>query len=146
MRFPAAIPAGARRQEPVSIRDIPATVTDVLGLALEEGFPGVSLARYANGRASAEERQQPRLAHLEPNNLFGAELEWANKEQHRLSIVSGKLHYLLDRGGTEELYDYVSDPWESTNLVKQTAMADSLQHFRAMVDSIDRRTSKARRR
>jgi hypothetical protein len=40
----------------------------------------------------------------------------------------------------------VSDPWESTNLVNETTMADSLAHFRAMIDSIDRRASRTRRR
>ena len=47
---PKGGPAGRVVAEPVSLRDIPATVIDMLGLAGATPFPGRSLARFWAGR------------------------------------------------------------------------------------------------
>ena len=51
---PGAGPAGRVVAEPVSLRDISATVVDRLGLARDAPFPGRSLARCWAGDGSAE--------------------------------------------------------------------------------------------
>ena len=141
MRFPRLVPAGVRRSEVVSIRDIPRTVLDALDIETEEDFPGVSLLRYATGTATEAEVAQPRFGYLEPSNLFGAELERASREQHRFSVASGSLHYMVNRSGVEELYDFVRDSWETRNLVRDSSMTAALVRFRAAVDSVDKKKS-----
>jgi len=139
MRFPRSVPAGVRRSEVVSIRDIPRTVLEVLNIEAEEYFPGVSLLRYATGTATEAEISQPRIGYLEPSNLFGAELKRATREQHRFSVATGSLHYMLNRSGVEELYDFVRDPWETRNLMHDSSMASAVVRFRAILDSVDQK-------
>ena len=43
---PKGVPAGRAVAEPVSLRDVPATVLDLLGLGRDAAFPGRSLARF----------------------------------------------------------------------------------------------------
>ncbi|HEV8363122.1 MAG TPA: sulfatase-like hydrolase/transferase [Gemmatimonadaceae bacterium] len=139
MRFPHRVPAGVRRSEVVSIRDIPKTVLDVLDIEAEEYFPGVSLLRYATGTATEAEITQPRIGYLEPSNLFGAELKRATREQHRFSVATGSRHYLVNRSGVEELYDFVRDPWETRNLMRDSSVASAVVRFRAILDSVDQK-------
>lgn len=135
MVYPPRVPRGVRRGEVVSIRDIPATVVDALGLSAREHFPGISLLRYATGTVSDADAATPRLGHLRPSRFFTAELEWANRAQHRFSAASGTLHYLVNASGDEELYDFVQDPWETKDLAYDGALAPALNRFRAMLDS-----------
>lgn len=144
MRLPRLVPAAVRRAEVVSIRDIPKTVLDVLDINPEEEFPGISLLRYATGTATEAEIAQPRIAYLEPSNLFGAELKRATREQHRFSIAMGPLQYMVNRSGIEELYDFVRDPWETQNLVRDSAMTSAVLRFRATLDSINQRVVNGR--
>ena len=76
---PKGVPAGRVVAEPVSLRDIPATVVDLLGLAGAAPFPGRSLARFwaeegdrepALGRAVAHGDGQAAGAH-EPGPRAG---------------------------------------------------------------------------
>ena len=43
---PGRVPSGQIISAPVSLRDLPATVVDLVGLELESSFPGRSLARF----------------------------------------------------------------------------------------------------
>ncbi|MGQ0643714.1 MAG: sulfatase-like hydrolase/transferase, partial [Gemmatimonadaceae bacterium] len=133
MVLPRRVPAGVRAADAVSIRDIPTTVMDVLGIASEEPFPGVSLLRVATG---TDEQSEPRLAHLRPNKVWPKpQLDWAIRQSHVYSLMSGTLHYLVDASGEEELYDFVRDPWEKTDLSRDRTMLTTLTRFRAMLDT-----------
>lgn len=132
--FPKRVPGGVRRADVVSIRDIPTTIIDALGLPERDRFPGISLLRYASGNVSEAEAATPRLAHLRPNKFYPAEMDWANREQHRFSVTSGSLQYLINASGQEELYDFVRDPWETQDLSKDSTYAPALKRFRAVID------------
>lgn len=139
MIYPPRVPAGVRRAEPVSIRDIPITVLDVLGLDGEDNqpFPGISLLRYATGTATEAEIAEPRFAHMRPSQFFPEEfLEWARTKSHIFSLVSGRLQYIVNASGHEELYDFLGDPWEKVDLMRDSSKSASLARFRATLDSI----------
>jgi len=137
MVYPPRVPAGVRRAEVVSIRDIPETVLDVLGRSGEDGptFPGISLLRYATGTATADEIAEPRFAHMRPSKYFPKDfLDWARTNSHIFSLATGRLHYLVNASGREELYDFVKDPWETVDLVRDSSTSNSLARFRATLD------------
>jgi hypothetical protein len=46
------------------------------------------------------------------------------------SLVLGNLHYIRNGDGREELYDYIVDPAEHTNLADGTDSAQVLAPFR----------------
>ena len=57
--FPSHVPAGGHIQQAVSLRDLPATVVDLIGLDQSTNFPGKTMARYwtnsVNDGQAAEE-------------------------------------------------------------------------------------------
>lgn len=95
--------AGTRLSDPVSLRNVAATVMDLVGDSEESRLPGVSLARHWTGNASD-------AAPIDGDYVFS---QLAGKR----SITLGRYHYWKDRQGNEELYDLTSDPDESVNLI-----------------------------
>ncbi len=132
-------PAGETITHPVSLRDLPATVVDRLGLAEGSPFPGRSLTAYwglppgrmpaepttpafteqANRSAWFEIRPQPGRGGLEPG--------------FQMSLVAGTYHYIRDGEGGEELYDLIDDPFERTNLIESAEKKPVVASFRAML-------------
>ncbi len=110
---PGRVPAAARVAEPVSLRDLAATLLDVAGVA-DQRIPGRSLARF----------WQPRLAEVPgPDTLF-AEVSagirtpaWEPRTRGNMrSVIAYPFHYILNGDGIEELYDLQADPSESHDL------------------------------
>jgi arylsulfatase A-like enzyme len=132
-------PAGGTITHPVSLRDLPATVVDRLGLAEGSPFPGRSLAAYwglppgrmpagpttpafteqENRSAWFEIRPQPGRGGLEPG--------------FQMSLVAWTLHYIRDGEGGEQLYDLIDDPLETTNLIEAAEKKPVVASFRAML-------------
>jgi arylsulfatase A-like enzyme len=134
--YPPRVPAAVRRREPVSIRDIPATVMDVLGLATESPFPGTSLLRYANGTVTVEEIAEPRLSVAEHSPMGGILPTWPIAAGNMFSLVQGDLHYILDGAGREQLFDLSTDIWEQHDLAGSPDAALALARFRDALDSL----------
>ena len=127
MRF-RGLPAGGVVGRPVSLRDLPATVMDLLELSDGSPFPGETLvAEWDTGRPEvsrtvlSEVSLAPRLPDWFPVSMGDMK-----------SLVSGRWHFIS--GGTgEELYDIDSDPSEMDDLARragfdrvQSALRDSL--------------------
>jgi arylsulfatase A-like enzyme len=116
VRYPASVPAGIKVKEPVTLRDIPATIIDVLDLPDDDQFPGRSLSRYWADADSGE---------LEPCESMFSELIRTHKDAERTpkskgskSLITGYLHYILNDDGTEEVYDLRNDPAEQNDLIQ----------------------------
>jgi arylsulfatase A-like enzyme len=128
---PKGVPAGRVVVEPVSLRDIPATVVDLLGLARDAPFPGRSLARFWAG-------EQPAGASPEAPLLMetGKPLVLTNQGREPVakgpmkSLVFGGMHYIRAADGLEELYVLKSDPEERVNLAGSPSFRESLRRFR----------------
>ena len=110
---PAKVPAGRVVAEPVSLRDVPATVVDLLGLSDDSPFPGRSLARYWGpdaGPRRDETRTEPLLMETgKPNLLANQGREPAAKGRMNAMVAAG-MHYIRSGDGSEELYALKSDP------------------------------------
>ena len=132
-------PAGQRVYHPVSLRDLPATVVDRLGLSEGSPFPGRSLAAYwglAPGQippdlttpAFSEQANRTARLLIRPQAGRGGTLPG-----FRMSLVSWNLHYIRDGEGGEELYDMLKDPLENRNLITSEEHVPVLGAFRAML-------------
>lgn len=126
IRYPRGVPAGRRVAEPVSLRDIAATVLD-LSETSAETLPGQSLARHWSTDSAA--------LHSFPEGLgVLSELTYVRRLEERgpirrgsmKSIVRGNLHYIRNGDGVEELYDLLDDPAEARDLAAshQATLAD----------------------
>ena len=132
IRLPGAASGGLRVTVPVSLRDLPATIADLTGLADDSPFPGRSLASYWGGA----DRQRDQEAILsEVNQVTGHPLWFPVSKGHLKSITFGGLTYIRGGDGTEQLFDFDSDPWEVRDLASTERGPELLARYRALLDS-----------
>jgi arylsulfatase A-like enzyme len=133
--LPGRALAGLRVESPVSLRDIPATVVDLAGLPGAE-MPGTSLARFWRGGAPPD--SAPVLAEVFQSSALPAGRNGPIRHGDLYALVSGRLHYIRNGDGTEELYDVGDDPREERNLV-DSVDAGTLAAFRRALDRVPKR-------
>jgi arylsulfatase A-like enzyme len=132
--FPNKIPTGTRIQEPASLRDLPATVMDILGFGGESPFPGSSLSRYWDKKErSKNSLPTPILSEV---NFVSSRPDWfpASKGDMK-SLIYKELRYIKNGDGSEELYDLKKDPWEKQNLNQEKERQTELEEFRERLDT-----------
>ncbi len=125
-----------RGDSPVSLRDLPPTVVDLLGLSADAPFPGRSLAAFwgpATGRKPTETAtpgfsEQADATALHPEHPIGL----ANAGV-QMSLVASGMHYIRNGRGAEQFYDLRVDPYEQTNLVKPGYETPGVDVFRKML-------------
>jgi arylsulfatase A-like enzyme len=112
--------SGTTVSVPVGLRDLAATILDLARVPAPPGLPGYSLAG-SMGHASGPDNAAGSavLASVRPAR-FSPPTDPAAKGE-MFSLVEGRLHYILNGDGREELYDVAADPEEMKNL----ALTDS---------------------
>jgi arylsulfatase A-like enzyme len=147
------VPAGRVVSEPVSLRDVPATVVDLLGLGRETPFPGRSLERFwAPDRSATEPLSEPLLMETgKPLLLTNQGREPAAKGPMRSLIAGGRSyirsadgseelwHYIRSADGSEEVYSLSSDPEERINLAGSRIAVTDIQRFRSILSGMRRK-------
>jgi arylsulfatase A-like enzyme len=130
------VPAGRSVAEPVSLRDIPATVVDLLGLARAAPFPGRSLARFWAGNEPAKASPaEPLLMETgKPPSPTNQGREPVAKGPMK-SLVADGMHYIRTGDGGEEVYLLSSDLEERFNLAIYPYAAEHLRRFRARLSA-----------
>ena len=129
---PGRVAAGRRVGEVVSLRDIPATVLDVLGFDPGAPFPGESLASFW----SEEGDNRERLVIAEVERARG-QPEWFPASKGSMSaLVHRGVHYIRNGDGTEELYDLARDPAENSDVASLAAYAPSLAESRNRLQDV----------
>ncbi len=125
-------PANRVVDEPVSLRDLPATIVDLAGLKAGSPFRGTSLAAgwpssFASGSRDPEYTAAfSELAHptvFEPQTGSG-------RRGLQMSLVAIGKHYVRDGMGTERLFDLARDPLESTDLMASPDARPLARDFR----------------
>jgi arylsulfatase A-like enzyme len=122
--YPPGVAAGAVAEYPVTTSDIPATIADLAGFGAGAPFPGTSVF-------ASRDRTRPVLGEVLPLEDKTAP---ARLRGQLRSLVSDSLHWLLNADGSEELYDWRTDPAEVTNLVGESN-ASLRAALRARLDS-----------
>jgi len=137
MSLPGRIPEGLVVPEAVSLRDLPATILDLLGLAEGSPFPGGSLA--AAWRAPAAESSSsisPPFSELR-GPVDERDVREHSDVRKSLKAVVAKDHAYIRRGdGREELYNLESDPGETSNEADASTAAVVLDACRAALDDV----------
>jgi len=141
VRLPGITPEGRRYAQPVSIRRLAATIAAATGLPKEK-FPGPPLP------IRAEDLDSGRPEIIAFSHITGGHFE--NVLRHYpiwqgwvRSLVRGDLHFILQEDGKMELYDFVKDPREATNLAG-TANPTLVAEFRKIL--LDKENSQRQKR
>jgi arylsulfatase A-like enzyme len=129
-------PAGRRVLSPVSLRDLPATVVELVGLSDGSPFPGRSLAAYWRTPPGRENAERTSPAFSEQTERTGSPPgpgPGGAAPGFQMSIVSSDRHYIRDGAGSERLYDLNSDPFERVNLLESSDRRPDLTALRRML-------------
>jgi arylsulfatase A-like enzyme len=129
--FGPGVPAGRQVTEAVTLRDLPATIVDLLGLTAGAPFPGRSLATRWTDSAMTD-------------TVFSM-LQGGYQRQARYPIGRGQAMYSLtttehqyirnaDQG--EELYDLERDPNQTVNLARGAPGLPALTALRQALDRL----------
>lgn len=121
LSWPGVLPTARTITQPVSLRDLAATVLDVL--KLNPSLPGESLAQHWQAQSSCE--VEPVLAEINVAPVLVRRYPAGGRAVIR-SLIVGRYHYLKHPNGRTELYDYERDPAEQHNLTEQTTLFEAL--------------------
>jgi arylsulfatase A-like enzyme len=132
-----AAPNGATIAEPVSLRDLPATVSDLLALQPATSFGGRSLAQAWRASAGAKPGTSPAFSEVDIPNVIPPERGRGPAQRgFTVSLVAERLHHILDIHGTEELFDVAVDPGERRNLARDSSWQPTLNRLRTTIAQV----------
>ncbi len=138
--FPSHVLAGKNVSDPVTLRDLPATIIDFLKLENVTHFPGTSLARFWNAPHGRYSSEKDSLL-LSEVNFAPRQPEWYPISKGDMkSLVVNKWHYIRNGDGREELYNFENDPLEKKNLIHFEKDRQALAWFRTSLETILQRS------
>ncbi len=121
--------AGESVDLPVSLRDLPATISDLIGLGESSPFPGQSLSRYWGTTTPRD--PEPVLAEIDGPPKSAPNLGRSPAFRGPLkAVVLGSDIYIRKGDGAEELYDLEADPAQTRNLRDSPAVLPTLENLR----------------
>ena len=127
-------------REMVSLRDLPATILDILDLSKDSPFPGRSLAHFWRNPTPTASSANPEtvISELPKPNPFDPNHGRSPARRGPLrSLAEGDYVYIHNEGdGTEELYNERVDPAEVRNLSRVEAMQPVLERLRKRLAEI----------
>jgi arylsulfatase A-like enzyme len=128
LRFPRAVPRGVRVTQPVSLRDLPATILRLAG-APQSTVPGHSLTPLIAGDSTATSAilaEVTKAQNIEP--------VYPTARGDMTAALDARWHYIRNHGdGREELYDYRADPLQRANAGGGADSSNVLAPWRAYV-------------
>ena len=123
--------------EPVSLRDLPATIVEMLGLAQGSPFPGRSLSRFFRpGLGTAESRLDPVLSEVGHQTTIAPTPGVPASLGPARALTTEKEVYIRNGDGGEELYDRVQDPGETQNRISAGSVPQSVEQYRELFDRL----------
>lgn len=131
---PGRAPEGLRIEQLAALRDLPATLLEMAGVA-NPGLPGHSLVS-AWKPAGDEGARDPLFASVEYNRLLPKWPPSPVLKGSMRSVVLDSLQYILNGDGSEELYHLGRDSWEIKNLVTLPDYHADLNRYRSALRAL----------
>jgi arylsulfatase A-like enzyme len=129
--------------EPVSLRNLAATIVDLAGLQADSPFPGESLARFASGpprpAGPGTVPSGPALSEVVANRAYDEDpSDWfARTRWPSAALADGQWTYIRREGDVrEELFRTRDDAQEQRDLAGDPAMQPILVRMRAELDRL----------
>lgn len=136
LRFPNVVPTAITVQESVTLRDLPSTVIDLLGLPDDGLFPGRSLKSFwIESKSQEMEKNEPILSEL-THAPWMKEMPISKGDMK--SIIIDNIHYILNGDGSEEVYDLRDDPVELSDLIETSHGKEAAEKARIVLKQLIR--------
>jgi arylsulfatase A-like enzyme len=135
---PVRVPAGRVIAEPVSLRDVPATVVDLLALGTDAPFPGRSLTRFwmsKNDQAASSPDETLLIETGTPLMMTNQGREPVARGPMK-SLIGWGMHYIRAGDGAEEFFNLASDPDERSNAADLPNAQGAIVRFRDRLSSM----------
>jgi arylsulfatase A-like enzyme len=137
IRPPSGLNPSLAMRETVSLRDLPATIVDLVGLEAGSPFPGISLARFwrsspSGGVYSSGETDSVVSELKDANSSTGRDKERSPARNGPLiSLADHNFVYIRNEGdGREQLFDERTDPQELSDRSGDESVHAVLEDFR----------------
>lgn len=132
----ARVPRAVTVSEPVTLRDLPATILDLVRAASgnESALPGRSLAglwRSERDSLGAPHSASPIIGEVDYARNLPSSIPVSQGAMK--SVVVDGYHFIRGADGSEEMYDIRTDPWERRNVLQSPELAATLERARALV-------------
>jgi arylsulfatase A-like enzyme len=129
---PRSGPPPTRVAGVVSLRDLPRSVVDVLGLEAGSPFPGQSLARFWNGTPADPEVADRALSEVVPTDSFTRDRSKLPEPRWPLAaLAEGDWTYIRREGDVrEELFEVGEDAKQARNLARDEISRPRLEQMR----------------
>lgn len=131
--LPGFMQAGLIIRDPVSLRDLPATIVSVIDPGGTNPFLGRSLSEYWTNPDRAALFAGPILSEVSDKTRSGA----SDLTALTRSLVRDRHQYIKNPDGREELYDLAATGGEQRSLAGMDAFQVLIHRFRATLDSLD---------
>jgi arylsulfatase A-like enzyme len=134
--YPPHLPMELRLKQPVSLRDIPATVLDLIGLPEGRTFPGRSLSRFWHSGVEIDHNSEVVLSEImSPSRIPPDQGRSPISKGPMKSIVVNSKQYIRNYGdGYEELYDLDRDWTEVQGLTRAAGRETELEQYRSILE------------
>jgi arylsulfatase A-like enzyme len=135
---PGRLPCGRTVPGAASLRDVPATVVDLLGLRTGSPFPGRSLASRVDGGEAEDGPPTPGVAFSEfnPEGELPPTLRYQFESVGLMrAVVAEGASLLRDGRGGESFYDLASDPDEQVDLSDSASAAGRIGRLGRRLDA-----------
>jgi arylsulfatase A-like enzyme len=133
---PGGAPSPSVVTEPVSLRDLAATIVDIAGVRAGSPFPGVSLVKFWNaslrGPSTKPTRPSSVLSELAPENPLDSGSSGSTTRAWPIgALIEGDWSYIRrESERLELLFNLREDPGELRNLANDTAVRPTLERMR----------------
>ena len=135
--------------EMVSLRDLPATIVDLLGLRVGSPFPGMSLARFwlksSPGNVNKSSDIDPVVSELSAPSPASTNAGRSPASRGPLISLAGDTFvYIKNEGdGREQLFDERDDPAELSDKSHMESMRRILDDFRRRADVLRKQSTRS---
>ena len=122
--------------QPVSLRDISATVAEWVGMGARNPFPGVSLTSFLHYGSERRPEESTVLCEVQHNAAVPRTSQIPSSCGRVTSLVSRDRVYILGDGGREELYDLLHDSMEAVDLSRYPKSRPVIERFRQQLSRL----------
>ncbi len=142
--YPGTVPSGRRVTDAVTLREIPQTIVDLLAIDAESSdqntsFPGRSLARYWKTEATEPTKNEGVVFSeviIGDKGSSWISPSWPVYKGSMKSLMREGFHYIQYGDGSDELFDFMNDPFEENDLSDSDEHRKILERLKTDLESI----------